>query len=114
MKTTDLRIRNIIYNTETQKNEQTTLEHLLSIEEGDGILEEVPLTEEWLIKFGFELLCRKSIGFKDTVFSMQKPSWSLIKLDKGWGVSFWQGNSLLYVHQLQNLYFALTNKELTL
>lgn len=75
----------------------------------------IPLTEEWLLKFGFELLCRKSTnGFKNTIFSMRNPSWSLMELDKGYGVNFWQGNNLLYVHQLQNLYFALTGEELTI
>jgi len=73
----------------------------------------IQLTEEWLLKFGFELLCRKSPdGYKDTIFSMQKPYWTLMQLDKGWGVQFWQGNKLEYVHQLQNLYFALTGEEL--
>jgi hypothetical protein len=43
---------------------------------------------------------------------MQKPYWTLMQLDKGWGVQFWQGNKLEYVHQLQNLYFALTGEEL--
>ena len=68
----------------------------------------IPLTEEWLLKFGF------------------------LKCDNGsfyisfWGRDYYYNDCTLtmrgvniqskieYVHQLQNLYFALTNEELTL
>ena len=91
MKETELRIGNLV-----NYGDSELIIGINYFRDGDfNKLEPILLTEEWLIKFGFELLCRKSIGFKDTVFSMQKPSWSLMKLDKGWGVNFWQGNNLL-------------------
>ena len=70
-------------------------------------VEPIPLTEEWLVKFGFD-----NLG------------------DYGWGIGYFHirfrnihkfhfplENRLVrikYVHQLQNLYFALTNEELKL
>ena len=69
-------------------------------------LNPIPLTEEWLIKFGFE----KHITI-DTypTFAKQMFNWndSILYLI---GCGFI--NHIKYVHQLQNLYFALTNEEL--
>ena len=73
----------------------------------------IPLTEEWLLKFGFEKT--KHTGY----------------YDKKWlsGDFFFDGKKLLviteglidgdfidikFVHQLQNLYFCLTGEELTI
>jgi hypothetical protein len=66
--------------------------------------EPIPLTEEWLLKFdwnGFK------IGYIDSYF----------KIDENgclWYCGDFTGVVLLYVHQLQNLYFALTGEELIL
>ena len=65
----------------------------------------IPLTEDWLLKMGFKYdcdlvnsLCKNCIWFNkknmEATYLLQK----LIKIN--------------YVHQLQNLYFALTGKEL--
>ena len=64
----------------------------------------IPLTEEWLLKLGFinnELLDKHLIfiWFGDHVGIK-----GMLGLIKPW--------SCVYVHQLQNLYFALTNNEL--
>lgn len=67
----------------------------------------IQLTEEWLLKFGFE--------------EWDKNAWqkgfdlSIHKIDS----IFWYNNNginvlIKYVHQLQNLSFALTAEELTL
>ena len=76
-----------------------------------GICKPIPLTEEWLLKFGF--VESQDI---DTIFGL--------KLNDFWYINEFQirnkFNAILlevelkYVHQLQNLYFALTNEELTL
>lgn len=67
----------------------------------------IPLTEEWLLKFGFErnileakhnsiiYYSENNIGIKGMLGTV-KPS------------------VCKYVHQLQNLYFALTGEELTI
>jgi hypothetical protein len=114
MKANELRIGNFVYDIHRGIVVDVHLNVLRSIKTNKTCLyQPIPLTEDWLLKFGFELLCRKSPdGYKDTIFSMQKPYWTLMQLDKGWGVQFWQGNKLEYVHQLQNLYFALTGEEL--
>lgn len=85
-------------------------DHIFMCIDGVGI-KGIPLTEEWLEKFGF----RYNNGFKTInigVFDMVYKS-ETIEL-------FYNDNlanycaKCKYVHQLQNLYFALTGKELTL
>ena len=69
----------------------------------------IPLTEEWLIKFGFER------NLKDGSFQHRSPFPFTVYFDGArLSVKFYQGNELNYVHQLQNLYFALTGEELTI
>jgi hypothetical protein len=76
--------------------------------------EPIPLTEEWLLKFGFEKVSWNN-DFKINLSN----SWSLIYdfdvnklcIDSGLNANYLQTN---YVNQLQNLYFALTGEELTL
>jgi len=78
----------------------------------------IPLTEEWLLKFGlkksesdyFELRQNMyTFGIKEAVdisgnvyFHPEKYSWSM----------FGFACRVYYVHQLQNLYFSLTNTDL--
>ena len=71
----------------------------------------IPLTEEWLLKFGFE---KKGCNWElpNFRFHVNKS----VNYD---GFLFCDGYSVItekiqHVHQLQNLYFALTQKELTL
>ena len=74
-------------------------------------MEPIPITEEWLLDFGFE---KKGDYYE---------RWSgdlLYSYEDGWGLTFGQGMGFSfeikcdYVHQLQNLYFALTGEELEL
>ena len=77
----------------------------------------IPLTEEWLLKFGFENV-HTDWFYKDIVKTNSYQfcfniclSNGKITLDSGF-----DENSIIklkYVHQLQNLYFALTGAELT-
>lgn len=71
----------------------------------------IPLTEEWLLKFGF-----KEYGGTTKAFEIEK---CVIDFDvrKIWTYQFnheVESNIVEYVHQLQNLVHALTNEELTL
>ena len=85
----------------------------------------IPLTEEWLEKFGF----KKAFAYPDTV--PPAPHWEkeekaaalyclyFYKTDKGFDLvtSPEMGETIAnvqYVHSLQNLYFALTGQELTI
>jgi len=64
----------------------------------------IPLTEEWLLKFGFE-----TQGIMAKVWILKNINvWAL---DGGFANDL--DYPINYVHQLQNLYFALTGEELT-
>jgi len=66
----------------------------------------IPLTEEWLLKFGF--LKTNGYGFKMFGNWLQKED------DVYWYNVNGNFVEIKHVHQLQNLYFALTKKELVL
>jgi len=69
----------------------------------DGI-KQIPLTEEWLLKF------------ENVKKETYRIFWSNFGFDKS-GYFLWVSGFkkyILYVHQLQNLYFALTGEELML
>jgi hypothetical protein len=74
----------------------------------------IPLTPEILEKCGFERLTHKTEGgYKSSIYSYRgKYSFTVFFDDGKLSVSFWQGNEKQYLHQLQNLYFALTGEEL--
>ena len=76
-------------------------------------LEPIPLTEEWLVKFGFrEELLYWVIDMMGTELSIIKESGSaLVGLEHECGGT---DLKIQHVHQLQNLYFALTGEELTI
>jgi hypothetical protein len=67
----------------------------------------IALTEEWLLKFGFH---KKGLWYKkDDAFII---GWIDNKSQISVGVNRNYSITYRYVHQLQNLYFALTKKEL--
>ncbi len=86
--------------------------YCLSINE----IEPIPITEEWLLRFGFTKISQHTDGFYLNVNGCKIAG---LKLD-GESVKLWLNmfgtsivNDIIYIHQLQNLYFALTGKELT-
>lgn len=114
MKAKDLRVGNIVYyfsdNSDTWFNDRVLSENdmicLLS-DNGDHA-ENIPITDSWLLKFGFE--------HKKTIGGYSK--WSNKKM-RLLDMKFYFDSSeyfirIRYVHQLQNLYHALTGEELTL
>ena len=104
MKANELRIGNWVNNNE--EDYQITAATILHLERGDSTAKPIPITEEWLLKFGFE--------------NWDINAWiNKISLHKQDGVYWHHSYSgheicLEYVHQLQNLYFALTGEELIL
>ena len=68
----------------------------------------IQLTEEWLLKFGFE----KDNELNFVKFSFKVHFWS----NYNSYMYGWIGGNIeiKYVHQLQNIYFALTGQELTI
>lgn len=77
----------------------------------------IPLTEKWLLKFGFQ--ARYTIGHSAQYYINENPvthDWMLsILWLEGDNCPFYKNghHKIKYVHQLQNLYFALTGDELT-
>ena len=78
-------------------------------------VEPIPLTEEWLVKFGFE----KDTGNDFYDFWNLKDFRVFVHKNAASVFIHWKGNELepyinnLHVQQLQNLFFALTGEELT-
>jgi len=131
MKSSDLRIGNFILSkdmpVQIEEIKPETIRYCFG-EFPISYIEPIPLTEEWLLKFGFELYdyepseeegdfifkdYKKSLDGKTfyyTICECPYNEWHFgIKLT-------WAEQALLsrikYVHQLQNLYFALTGEEL--
>lgn len=112
MKANELRIGNwAMYSSKIQVNENKIRE---CVDHPDRFAP-IPLTEEWLIKFGFEI--DKSTDaqwfFKEN------------DIDVSFGLAFnYMGNNawelytgsqpIEHVHQLQNLYHALTGEDLSI
>ena len=94
--------------------EQVTLELFATLKEHPNTLslfKPIPLTEEWLIKFGFENDGNDNYKIKGIRYNVYKPVDYV-------GYLFCENRLVLreikHVHQLQNLYFALTGSELKL
>jgi hypothetical protein len=71
----------------------------------------IPLTEEWLLKFGF----KKTMSWTYTIDLVGNLKLVYYLGEKGFSIGFKNYSdfsNLKYVHQLQNLYFALTKQEL--
>lgn len=74
-------------------------------------IEPIPLTEEWLLKLGFEKSNRIDLGELKPCYVMF--SLALMIRHNSFFIDWIGGNTeLKYVHQLQNLYHALTGLEL--
>lgn len=73
-------------------------------------LEPILLTQEWLLKFGFET---DNIEWWNGILSIGIYKDGLFFCPTG-EISLRIGKEIQYVHQLQNLYFVLTGKELIL
>ncbi|AGO47465.1 hypothetical protein Phi19:3_gp061 [Cellulophaga phage phi19:3] len=79
-------------------------------------LQPIPLTEEWLLKFGFvknDWTDGGTIiyyGWQNGAVLLETDSNSSFFILDGKHEEF---NNIKHVHQLQNLYFALTGEELT-
>lgn len=111
MKASELRIGNLLYQEQTIDDweiKSVLAGTIIQCEINPDGFEPIALTEEWLEKFGFKHYVDGETHEMYTpfgVFEIQKHK-TLIN-----------GNEckhLQYVHQLQNLYFALTGEELTL
>ena len=117
MKANELRIGNLVLNDDSI--EEVTLQHLDLLVHDNTYFKPIPLTEEWLLKFGFENLGEiKEVSNRYVLFNVidGTSNFELYEYGNEYDACI-DDNSiyiheLKYVHQLQNLYFALTGKEL--
>lgn len=120
MESKELRVGNLVYESKRSKIlrkkigveiceiKSLNIHHLESFPESENF-EPIPLTEEWLLKFGY---------IKGKIYYTEKEHGTIsfyfndseeLKCE----VYDWTYDNIKYVHQLQNLYFALTGEELT-
>lgn len=75
----------------------------------------IPLTEEWLLKFGFMPCIGRISVFEINLRDISNYKALIIYMTNGQvDIDSTQLTYIKYVHQLQNLYFALTGEELEL
>jgi hypothetical protein len=75
----------------------------------NSFFEPIPITEEWLLKFGFKKSDHDSGGYK-----WHNGMFYILELAKdAFYCDYILIFSIHYIHQLQNLYLSLTQKELT-
>lgn len=127
MKANELRIGNIILREGFEI--EVTGWNISEAESSNTDLQPIPLTEEWLLKFGFKELKRFTHDFEEVIYGKsiiagQDNHSEMLAISMPFKLAF-IGEYLIdedyvlnininYVHQLQNLYFALTDEELTL
>ncbi len=118
MKASELRIGNWI-DEQGIENQVTDLTWRHGEFETNGTMlvecEPIPLTEEWLERFGFEQHhddCSNGVMYIKDIFSEQPKTWGVYPNEVGSGIVIKDSIKLEHVHQLQNLYFALTGEEL--
>ena len=114
----DFRIGNYVNDTLYGTEVQITLNHFK--EETFELTESIPLTKEWLLKFGLEKMKDSTTyEWKDGDYrSVQvdlKPNEAEIYLcgyDSVMSSQCFPVDHIKYVHEFQNLFFALKGKEL--
>ena len=130
MKSNELRLGNLVIATLTNEIYEIGIWALRVIEDGNyqnsydtetKVYEPIPLTEEWLERLGFKLCGYELLswehetlleGFQLTGINWadaDEPNYQFLNYNIGDNIF-----SIHYVHQLQNLYFALTGEELKL
>lgn len=122
LKANELRIGNYLNGkqghviiTEIRENNIVKIHDNTSIFYVGTCLKPIPLTEEWLFKFGF---IEKIDAYFYNDYCIEdihnRVTWVINEFDHITDEFTAIGCGINYVHQLQNLYFALTNEELTL
>lgn len=106
MEITELRMGNHVQQSgEMFKVSLTTFGELMC---HDDIYQPILLTEDILLKCGFE----KGEDSDFTYFKLNGVEFTDIS-PSGYELSYYESTPMLHLHQLQNLYFALTGEELT-
>jgi len=131
MKATELRINNYVSRDGAECIVKGLTDGIISVDvfvsapgnmaTSGALIIPIPITEDWLIRFGFtkyKLSCKLRVD--DWCFEYSRAFdgiYSFILESNGYYEAPGEldlSQVCQYVHQLQNLYFALTGKELTL
>jgi hypothetical protein len=112
MKATELRIGNLVIEDETQQVGQVDLVIIGIIErELNHTYKPIPLTKEWLDRFN--MFNGKEYAYGN--YSLRRGNYATSEiLDHGWSIGIYNSEGWMflvcvkYVHQLQNVIFALT------
>ena len=112
MKASELRIGNKIKNIKgTEFN--VLPEDFLEINANPDNYQGIPLTEEWLLKFGCTKETDTAPGIGDfSWYEKEELGHDINFFSHGVGIIGITHKYMKYVHEFQNLYFALTGKEL--
>ena len=114
MKANELRIGNWI--NDSNDIVKAELYHIQSLLDGLDDFGGVPLTEEWLVKFGFEkntgLYNNYSMVFDEYMCSVQIVDGVWLFSNDVSDAGCYVFTDFKYVHELQNLVFALSKQEL--
>ena len=119
MEAKDLRIGNwFLGDTEENNFQQITAKQILDFYDDplDDYYKPIPLTEEWLLKFGLkpnQWFCSNSYCVVEDKTGDIHYGWCM-KTQNSLHTKEIEFGYFKYVHQFQNLYFALTGEELTL
>lgn len=114
MKATELRLGNYL-NDNDEEDFKVTPEIIMHIHDGGKHnFKPIPITDNWLECFQFEKLCNRSEGYANTVWSHKKIQMRFHFDDKLLVLKYHMAYFIKYVHELQNLYYALTKEELVL
>ena len=116
IKTNELRIGNLVFLNDKQKVWEIMDGFDIDEMTENSTVDPIPISEEWFLNFGFNRITTNEYWFviplKDrslnvsTVGSVEIKSWDMLCISIGCVCE--------YVHQLQNLYFALTGNELNI
>jgi len=118
MKASELRIGNWFKEDILEQTfAQITAEQILDFYDDplDDFYKSTPLTEEWLLKFGFKYqktYNNYAVKAGDYFNSVKQDGEEWIYSNDESNACCYELRSIKYVHQLQNLYFALTGEEL--
>ena len=116
MEANELRLNNWVNH--CNKEVQITIHDLFDIVVfEDDVFTPIPLTEEWLLRFGFKkapLVDKYLKGYFTYDSKLKYFTYFTDIEDGGYENIIIQKEKLKYVHQLQNLYFALIGEELVL
>ena len=126
MEPRDLRLDNLVISPQgIGKVTSIQDREVLVVDEVGYVIEEcqgIPITEEWLLKFGFEKMKYPYLDYDMNECDLFESDWGNFYqvenfylptpyyFDSAFGENF----KLEHVHQLQNLYHSLTGKELTI